>query len=213
MALIDMKNNTTKLREKNTGFVLFIALLTASFLLAVGLGVSSLAIRGFQLTSNTTESIKALYAANAGIECALYWDIKNSGAQVFPLVDSTKDYIAYLNNTVNCSQDVNTEEPNSASYSSIDYVPSGGQTNTIGFWLSFRTAPERQNLEANGPCVYVTINKEFIGSPTNGQIKTIVNSYGYNLHGVTAGGALSCIPSNIVSSSQIRVERQLQAQY
>ncbi len=212
-----MKNNIVKVKEKNTGFVLFIALLTASFLLAVGLGVSSLAIRGFQLTSNTTESIKALYAANAGIECALYWDIKNSGAEVFPLVDSTTDYIAFPPpNVLSCSQNSTNEEPNSANFGGLapDYIPSrGGNTNTIGFWLSFRTDENRQNLEANGPCVYITINKQFIGSPTNGQIKTVVNSYGYNLHGVTAGGALSCIPSNIVSSSQIRVERQLQAQY
>ena len=68
-----LKNKSFK---KSEGFVLFVALFTASFLLAVGLGASSLAIREFQLTTNASESISALYAANAGIECALCWDMK-----------------------------------------------------------------------------------------------------------------------------------------
>jgi hypothetical protein len=218
-----MNTTLTQIKNKKSGFVLLVAILTASFLLAVGLGVSSLAIRGFQLTGNTTESIKALYAANAGIECALYWDLKYptfpGNAEVFPLkTDITAgDYIAYRsnidnNNTVGCSQSVYTGDPNKAV--GIDYVPSGTQSKVVAFYLSFRTKEDTQDLSGNAPCVYVMITKKFSESDlSKTQVVTTVDAYGYNLHGIDGGGGLTCTPSNIVSSPTGRVERLLEATY
>jgi Tfp pilus assembly protein PilX len=69
-----MKKNKTK--NKNNGFVLMIVLLLVSVVLVVGLGVFDIILGEIALSIAGRESQKSLYAADSGIECALYWDLK-----------------------------------------------------------------------------------------------------------------------------------------
>jgi hypothetical protein len=135
------------------------------------------------------------------------------GSEVFPLVHDAivGDYIQPNNNIqVSCSENAVTGFPNHAV--GIDSVPTGTNSKTIGFWLSFRTSDDIG--AGNGPCVYITINKDFVAGSSNTQIKTTVDAYGYNLHGIDmTGSALTCIPGNISSSPVNRVERVLEAAY
>ena len=66
------------LKEKK-GFTLLMSVLVASLVLSIGLGIFSLILRQFILTSSSKESFYAFYAADTVIECALYWDV-NQGA-------------------------------------------------------------------------------------------------------------------------------------
>jgi len=74
------KNNKKKARACNqSGFTLFIAVVTVSILLLVTLSISSIAAKELILTASGREATTAFYVANSGIECALYWDLKNDG--------------------------------------------------------------------------------------------------------------------------------------
>jgi hypothetical protein len=66
-----------KLQAKH-GFTLLYSVLIASILLAIGLAIFNLTIKEFMLSSLGRESQFAFYAADTGVECALYWDIKKS---------------------------------------------------------------------------------------------------------------------------------------
>ncbi len=68
-----------KLMQKNTekrGFTLFIAVITASIILAIGVSILNITLKEFILSSLTRNSDMAFNAADAGIECAVYWDTR-----------------------------------------------------------------------------------------------------------------------------------------
>ncbi|MBI2065605.1 MAG: hypothetical protein HYT68_00850 [Candidatus Zambryskibacteria bacterium] len=69
---------------KNKGFTLFIAIIIIGSLLLVAAGIAGLAVRQSLISSSGRESQLAFYAADTGIECALYWDVQNpSGISAF----------------------------------------------------------------------------------------------------------------------------------
>jgi hypothetical protein len=63
---------------KNTkrGFTIFFAVLVGGLALAVGLAIYDLTVRELDLSSSSTQSQYAIYAADTGAECALYWDFE-----------------------------------------------------------------------------------------------------------------------------------------
>ncbi|MFA6278550.1 MAG: pilus assembly PilX N-terminal domain-containing protein [Candidatus Paceibacterota bacterium] len=60
--------------KHNRGFALLISVIFMSVMLALGLSISSLGYKQQLLASAAIESQQAFYAADAGIECALYED-------------------------------------------------------------------------------------------------------------------------------------------
>ncbi len=58
------------------GFTLFMALLAVNVVLVVGLSVYGIIIREIELSGLGRDSQMAFYAADTGIECALFWAIK-----------------------------------------------------------------------------------------------------------------------------------------
>ena len=65
-----MRNTATRSR----GFALLIAVVFMSVMLAIGLALGSLSYKQQVLASSATQSQYAFYAADAGLECALYAD-------------------------------------------------------------------------------------------------------------------------------------------
>jgi hypothetical protein len=64
--------------NKSKGFTLLFAVLAATLVLSVGAAIISVAVRQVLLSGAGRESQYAFYAANTGIECALYWDLQAS---------------------------------------------------------------------------------------------------------------------------------------
>src|SRR3989344_1250029 len=58
------------------GFTIFFAMLVAALALAVGLAIFDLTVRELELSSTATQSQYAIYAADTGADCALYWDLQ-----------------------------------------------------------------------------------------------------------------------------------------
>lgn len=56
------------------GFTIFFAMLVGSLALAVGFAIYDLTVREIDLSAAASQSQYAIYAADTGVECALYWD-------------------------------------------------------------------------------------------------------------------------------------------
>jgi len=61
------------------GFVLPFAVLLSGILLSIGLAIFSITLKELVLSAAGRESQFAFFAADAGAECALYWDLKHPG--------------------------------------------------------------------------------------------------------------------------------------
>lgn len=61
------------------GFTLLMSLLVISIILSIGLGVSDVIIRETKISGLGRESQVAFSAADAGVECAFFWEIKHPG--------------------------------------------------------------------------------------------------------------------------------------
>lgn len=64
---------------KNKGFTLFLSVLVTSIVLSVGLGIFNIMTKELKLSRMGRESQVAFYAADTGIECFFYWDLKHPG--------------------------------------------------------------------------------------------------------------------------------------
>jgi len=128
--------------QSQQGFTLFIALIITATLLLISTGIVALAVREAFLTTATQNSQYAFYAADTGIECAIYWDVKNSsGFTAFATSTSA---------TINCNQDA-SNSPKNPNPNSV-----GGSSQSV-FNLTFLPQPY---------CATVTVTK-----PTNGSTK------------------------------------------
>ncbi|MEI6864145.1 MAG: hypothetical protein WCK46_02130 [Candidatus Adlerbacteria bacterium] len=68
------------MKKNSKGFTIFFATLVASLALAIGLAIYDITVRQLDLATTVIQSQYAIYAADSGAECALYWDSKFIGA-------------------------------------------------------------------------------------------------------------------------------------
>lgn len=66
----------TKVKKQNKGFVALFTVLIAAVVLSMAVGIASIALKQIVLSASATDANKSFYAADTGIECALYHDIK-----------------------------------------------------------------------------------------------------------------------------------------
>ncbi len=146
-----IKNN-----KNRAGFTLLIAIIITSMLLVVSFVVVNIALKQLVLASASRESQYAFYAADAGTECAVYWDLKGGPISSFDINTA---------GTITCSgQTVST---GSQSVPTIPAQPSviggGGVANrTSIFSINFTKG-----------CAIVRVTKAANGS-------TNIDSRGYN---------------------------------
>lgn len=75
-----MKIINKKLKN-NKAFVMLFAVVLSSIILAVTLGVANIALKELNFTTSAKSTNDAFFAADAGVECALYYDLV--GAQSY----------------------------------------------------------------------------------------------------------------------------------
>lgn len=64
-----------RFRYCEEGFFLLYAILLTSIILIIGLGVFEITLKQVSFSGIDRESVRAFYAADAGLECALYQDV------------------------------------------------------------------------------------------------------------------------------------------
>lgn len=86
-----------KLQANNQGFTVLFAVLAASALLIMALGITNISYRETVLSGSARVADRAFYAADSGAECALYWDWQGA----FPVSGSSAMTIECLSSTHN----------------------------------------------------------------------------------------------------------------
>lgn len=69
--------------KKEKGFVALFTVLIVSVILAMAIGIASISLKEIVLSSGASEGSKAFYAADSGVECALYYDRINPAQGTF----------------------------------------------------------------------------------------------------------------------------------
>ncbi|MEK7075414.1 MAG: pilus assembly PilX N-terminal domain-containing protein [Patescibacteria group bacterium] len=70
------ENKKTKKQKSKKGFTLLMATVISSLLLSIGISIYNITLKELILSSYGRNSQFAFYAADTGLECALYWNIK-----------------------------------------------------------------------------------------------------------------------------------------
>ncbi len=151
--------------KKTGGFTIFFAVLIASLSLSVGLAIYDLLIRELALSQTATQSQYAIYAADTGVECALYWDFKCS-----PTDCPEGDGSAFATSTasVNPTSAVMCMGQNIVTDPPAWTVAPTATAATTTFTISFSPA--------HPYCAIVTVAKSIAGTAA----KTQITSDGYN---------------------------------
>ncbi len=148
-----------KFYTSKKGFSIYLAVIMSAALLTVAVSVSKISSSSLKYVNINKESQAAYFAAEAGLECALYWD-------TYPSV-SAFDYNTA--NTITCLGQVMSGGialPNGQT----SLVGGGGASNYISNFLFYMEPGASQTSK---PCVYVTVSKA--------GFTTIIKSRGYNI--------------------------------
>ncbi len=139
----------------NKGFTLFIATIVMGTLLLITAGITSLAVKQAFISSSGRESQAAFYAADTGMDCALYWDVNNDGGNDSAFSTSSAP------STITCDGNP---------------TPNIGGLGGAGFYSPVTHTFNFDFLPNNPYCATVTVRKEYVG----GVLKTTIESKGYN---------------------------------
>jgi len=80
-----MATSNMRKPNKQEGITLLVTLLLMGVLLGIGASLLNVTLKQFQLSGIALSSEVAFQAANAGMECALYWDFPMSGPSPFDI--------------------------------------------------------------------------------------------------------------------------------
>jgi hypothetical protein len=140
--------------KKNKGFVMLFAVTLAAILLSIALGVAEIAQKEIKFGTSAKNTNDAFFAADTGVECALYWD-------------------KIANNAFSWGNQNNVTKINCASFPDIinSFTESSGTLDSI---YDF----EIHGLGSAGKsCVRVNVLKE---KPDASKIVTTITSKGYS---------------------------------
>lgn len=132
--------------QKNTqsGFVILFSMLISTLILMMSAGIFRVAQKETILSSYSRESQKAFYAADAGVECALYWDIST-------LISVTKFDTTLPDDSLTTSFECGTDADGVArSIQAYKYNAVGVYDHVFGFRFA--------NLDGDG-CSFVFVEK------------------------------------------------------
>ncbi len=186
-----IKNKNKKIFLKQNGFVLLFAVILSSIILAVALGVSNITLKQLTFSTSAKSTNDAFYAADAGVECALYYgfttasfiDSDGNGQQGQPIFGLPSNYTSTdcANNLVNLG------------------VDGEGVPTSNGPWVFYLLNLGGSN--SGKACAQVTVTKDLYS--------TTIVSKGYNTADLDGGD----YSDQCKSSNPNRVERVLEVRY
>ncbi len=156
-----------KKSQNEKGYTLLFAVLIASLTLAVGISILNISRKEFLIATSTRDSTLALYAADGGLECALFADEKG-------FFEPDK-----YNGTLPCNLPHNTVSWN------LSNLPTGGTQNSYTFHakLHAQSGPD----DVGGSCAVIIVTKTL----KENQLTTVIQSLGYNTGWSAANGNCS----------------------
>jgi len=153
----------TNFKKHSRGFTMLFGVLIAGLALAIGVAIYDLASRQLALSQTTAQSQLAIYAADTGAECALYWDYTaaafgTSSTSRWPAPDSG----------LMC----NGFDITSAVLRTVNPETTSATAATTTFSMFVNTT----SYDAKSPCALVYVAKYTAG----GKQRTTITSRGFN---------------------------------
>src|SRR3989344_9252132 len=156
------------MKKSTKGFTIFFAALVGSLALAVGIAIYDLLVREIALSQIASQSQYAVYAADTGAECELYWDFHYTDSDQSAFATSSAGGGASAGQGVICNgQDIFVATNNILGTGSDLSVVKDISSATTIFYLSIGTSK-------NDPYAMVEVSKN--GNPS----QTTIISHGYN---------------------------------
>ncbi len=158
------KNNI----QKNRGYTLLFSVLISSLLLTIGLAILMISKKELLLSSSGRESQFAFYAADTGVECAMYSDFGTEGGAFSDKTNSPP--------LLKCNKHDNII------VNKIDNkTPPSGSGAAFMIEFIFKVPLDRNGSENSpSPCAIVTVDKLYSPDSDSSLLKTIIQSKGYN---------------------------------
>ncbi len=128
-----MKDNT---KNSNRGFVALFTVLIAAVVLAMAVGIANISLKQIILSASSTDANESFYAADSGVECVLFHDLRGTTP-----------------NSFDANQAFSTIECGGINIQIAQVVP--------GFFLEFQVP-----YNDNKACAYVTVEKDFTANTT-----------------------------------------------
>ena len=197
----------------NKGYALILSIVVSSVVLSIGLSLLNIVQKELILSATGRDSQFAFYAADSGVECALYWDIGYIDKKMFPanLAETSPQEGVTSPFPLNISS--GEEECGETDFSEVEaawsaeitdgtitFVPagsdgSGGTVPASGYeddmaTYSFQIQFADATAESPGSCAKVTIIKQGNGEtdPSLYKVNTTIDSKGYNAACPAGGG-------------------------
>lgn len=149
--------------KKNKGFTLLIAIVVTSIMLLVSFVVTNIALKQIVLADAGVESQYAFYNADSGADCAIYWDLVNSGSSAFATSTTGNITCGSNSNITTGNQTIQTVP------TQLSLIGGGGISNPTSIF----------QLDYTKGCAIVSVTKFDNGNTT-------VSSKGYNTCDVDA---------------------------
>lgn len=144
------------------GFSLFLAIIVIGALILIAFSVVAISVKETEFSVSNRESQFAIFAADAGIECAAYWDAKPAVSKFDPATSGSP---------INCAG-VSIANGSANIYGTTT-------ANLIGASpISTFSFPLNAGANPTNACIVVMVYKNANGS-------THINSYGYNTCSLT----------------------------
>jgi hypothetical protein len=203
--MINLKTLQKNKLNTRDGFTLFVSMIVASLLLAVGFSIGNIILKQLLLSGSGKDSQIAFYAADSGVECAQFWDTKNALGESLtiegPFASSTG---TSLFSDIKCGP----IGPNATTSPAKIFVGDSNATSTLVIDYS----DDGENYRA---CAQVQIEKGFALVDVGGGFSenlpfTRITSRGYNSSYIPAVGVN---PAHCDISNPRTVERGLFVQY
>jgi hypothetical protein len=184
----------------NKGFTIFFAMLVGSLALAVGFAIYDLTVREIDLSGSASQSQFAIYAADTGVECALYWDSKapmlNGSPSIFATSSNPDNAVTGGSGTVCNDQNIvaNGKPPTPFALPASAWTAWTTSSDTTSATTIFTLAISNNSTPVQTYCAVVQVDKTTVG----GVLSTTITSRGYN----------TCLSAGVS-----RIERTLQVTY
>jgi len=154
--------------KNKKGMTLFIAIVIMSILLFISFAVVNITIKSTLFASLGRDSQYAFYAADAGIECAIYWDSRYDPSKFAPSTAGTLGPATSCAGNPPISTGSQTVPTNPSQSSIIGGNEAINNSNTSIFYFTMN-----QGANPVPHCAIVTVTKNIDGS-------TYIKSRGYN---------------------------------
>lgn len=133
---------------KNRGFTLLLAALIASTVLSLGSSIFLIAQKQLLLSSAGRDSQFAFYAADAGAECALYWDVRQDAfATTTPATQPNCDGVNLTETVISGDRAVGA--PYAIEFK-LDMYQSSGSPRCVDVVVTKATSDPKTTIHADG---------------------------------------------------------------